>query len=113
VARAQQKATPIIGILASSAPIDFSPGFSNGLKEAGFVEGQNVAIEMHSAEGQYDRLPGLAAELVRRNANVIYANGAVAAALAAKAATGAFPRIEKFSTRAQPYIPPTKGWPRP
>jgi putative ABC transport system substrate-binding protein len=50
VARAQQKAMPIIGILASSMPIDFSPGFSDGLKEAGFVEGQNVTIEMHSAE---------------------------------------------------------------
>ena len=94
VARGQQHTMPIVGILTSSSmPIDFSPTFSQGLKEAGFVEGQNVTIEMHSAEGQYDRLPRLAAELVRRNVNVIYANGAVAAALAAKAATTTIPVV--------------------
>jgi putative tryptophan/tyrosine transport system substrate-binding protein len=92
-AQAQQTAMPVVGILASSLPINFQPGFSQGLKESGFVEGKNVIVEMHSADGQYDRLPELAAELVRRNVNVIYANGAVAAALAAKAATTTIPIV--------------------
>jgi putative ABC transport system substrate-binding protein len=58
VARAQQPTKPTIGVLFSSLPsVPFGPSFSTGLKEAGFVDGQNVIIEIHSAEGQYDRLP--------------------------------------------------------
>src|SRR5262245_57942692 len=87
VAQAQRPPKPIVAILASSLPINFWQGFSRGLKETGFVDGQNVTVEMHSADGQYDRLPELAAELVRRNVDVIYPNGAVTATLAAKAAT--------------------------
>src|SRR5262245_66152716 len=91
VARAQQKALPIVAILTGTPPIDFEWGFSQGLKEAGFVEGQNVTVEMHSADGQYVRLPALAAELVRRNVNVIFANGPFIVARAAKAATTTIP----------------------
>src|SRR5262245_33422406 len=93
VARGQGK--PIIGILSSGSQPSAEVGssFSSGLKEAGFVEGQNVVIEIHSAEGQYDRLPGLAADLVRRNVSVIFANGAVLAPLAAKAATTTIPIV--------------------
>ena len=65
--------------------------FSRGLSETGFVEGQNVTVEMHSADGQYDRLPEMAAELVRRNVNVILSNGVVTATLAAKTATTTIP----------------------
>ena len=93
VARGQQLAMPVIAILTGTPPIDFWPGFSQGLKDAGFVEGQNVSIEMHSAEGQYDRLPGLAAELVRRNVRVIFANGPFIVARAAKAATTTIPIV--------------------
>ena len=93
VARGQQQATPIIAILTVTMPIHLWPGFSQGLKENGFVEGQNVTVEMHSAEGQYDRLPGLAAELVRRNVNVIFANGPFIVARAAKSATTTIPIV--------------------
>ena len=69
---AQQKAMPVIGILSlnpSNAPnvAPFRQGFRQGLSETGWVEGQNVAIEFRSAEGRYDRLPALAADLVGRN----------------------------------------------
>ena len=60
VARGQQQAMPIVAILTGTPPIDFWPGFSQGLKETGFVQDQNVTIEMHSAEGLYDRLPEIA-----------------------------------------------------
>jgi putative tryptophan/tyrosine transport system substrate-binding protein len=68
-ARAQQLAVPVIGVLHSQSaddPTNFTVAFLQGLKEAGYVEGQNVAVEYRWAENQYDRLPGLAAELVRR-----------------------------------------------
>jgi putative ABC transport system substrate-binding protein len=94
-ARAQQ-GMPVIGFLHSGSPAPNArrlAGFHKGLREAGFVEGQNVAIEYRWAEGRNDRLPELAAELVRRPANVIATLSATQAALAAKAATKTIPHI--------------------
>jgi putative ABC transport system substrate-binding protein len=95
-ANAQQPGVPVIGILnstsAESVGEQFAP-FHRGLGEAGYVAGQNVAIEYHSAENQYDRLPALAAELVRRRVTVLVAAGGPVAARAAKAATADIPIV--------------------
>ena len=95
-ARAQQPPMPLIGFLHPSWPepnADRLRAFSQGLKEAGFVEGLNVAIEYRWAQDYNDRLPALAAELVHRNVAVMVSPVGAPAALAAKAATNAIPIV--------------------
>jgi putative ABC transport system substrate-binding protein len=101
-ARAQQAAIPVVGFLHYASPDTFAhipESVRRGLKEAGYVEGQNVAIEYRWAGGHYDRLPALAAELVRHQVTVIIAGGNVAAQ-AAKRATGIIPIV--FTSGADP-----------
>src|SRR5439155_13839 len=94
--RGQQKAMPVIGFLSGISPgpaAPFAAGVRQGLRETGWVEGQNVTIEYRWAEDHYDRLPALAADLVARKVDVILASGADVSAFAAKGATSTIPIV--------------------
>jgi putative ABC transport system substrate-binding protein len=102
VARAQQPAMPVIGLLNGSGSISGIPAFRQGLAETGFVEGRNLAVVYRSAEGDLARLPSLAAELVSLQVKVIAAVGGDSSVLSAKAATATIPIV--FTTGGDPIV---------
>jgi len=102
-ARAQQPGMPVVGFLHSAAPDSAEPlvaAFRQGLKEGGYVEGENVALEFRWAQDHFDRLPAMATDLVRRQVSVIATMGGPYSNLAAKAATTTIPIV--FNTGADP-----------
>ena len=104
VTRAQQSAMPVVGFMHILSPEregrEYGARFREGLKETGFIEGQNVAVEYRWAQGHYDRLPGFAADLVRRNVDVIAATGGEPSPQVAKAATQTIPIV--FTSNGDP-----------
>ena len=104
VARAQQAALPVVGFMSildsAESASDLLAAFRQGLKETGLVEGQNVAVEYRWAQGQYERLPELAADLVHRKVDVIAATGGEPSPQAAKAATQTIPIV--FTANGDP-----------
>jgi putative ABC transport system substrate-binding protein len=100
-ARAQQRGLPVIGVLSNRSPATDIPLMAvirRGLSETGFIEGQNVVFDYRHAEGQYDRLPALAADLVSRQVTLIITMGGELSALAAKAATATVPIVSILGT---------------
>src|SRR4051812_35798808 len=96
VAHAQQPSMPVVGFMSARGRVDSEhlvTAFHRGLNEAGFIEGQNLAIEFRWAEGQFDRLPALAADLVNRRVSVLVAVGGDPSVVAAKRATSSIPIV--------------------
>jgi putative ABC transport system substrate-binding protein len=107
-ARAQQARTPALGFLGSAAEADYkrtTAALHRGLNEAGYVEKKNLVIDYRWADFQYGRLPALAAELVKRPVDAIFATGSVVSALAAKSATATIPIV--FANGSDPV---QYGW---